>query len=441
MTEGSILQKQIAPAAFLRGFGLVLLVAFMAWQGVRFADRLIVEQSDRLDGVTEQTALEDYVVFYTAGRMVLDGEASHLYDLGIFGAKEQELLGRPVGIDGTLAYFNPPFVAAALAAPALLDVGPFSLAFLIFSIVLVLIVMHWLSRILQLGGWKLVVFWIGVLSLKGTFWLLIQGQLSMLLLLGWTGFAFFHMREQPRMSGLFLALTLVKPQMVLPFLLVLVWKRQWETLRSFSVVAGGLVAISIAVSGPSVLIDYPVYLLDSTGFDGKGILTGNMYGLNGLVARITGDQTPSMLTMSLVYIPLIGVIAHAWWRAGDEALRADFPALFAMTLLASMLLNPHLYLQDLTLLVVITAFSVAHLRTRGQGMGIWPVLAVLMWLFQFYTHRLAEELNLNLLTPLMLVMFCATYLQLRNRSAEKAVMHDETMAAKAEARRFPIATA
>ncbi|MBV9598762.1 MAG: DUF2029 domain-containing protein, partial [Chloroflexi bacterium] len=62
----------------------------------------------------------DYAAFYAAGRLVLDGHVSQLYDSGAVQAIQQAAIGERVP-DFYVAYRNPPFFAVALAPFASVD--------------------------------------------------------------------------------------------------------------------------------------------------------------------------------------------------------------------------------------------------------------------------------------------------------------------------------
>ena len=216
----------------------------------RNATTLLDLQSDRLDGTVAQGQFEDYIAFYSAGALVLEGKGSEIYDIDVLAAKEHEIMGREVGGTGTLAFFNPPFVALFFAPLALLPVGTAGLVLLILNLALVVIagaVLH--SHLRITNRWMSAAFWLAVASFESVFWLVGHNQLSMFLVLGFLGFYTFQRQEKPLLSGLALALLLVKPQAALLILVILVWKAQWQALASFSAVAIALVMASVAVSG------------------------------------------------------------------------------------------------------------------------------------------------------------------------------------------------
>ena len=77
----------------------------------------------RFDSRSPQGPHEDYVVFYSAGRLIREHRAYGLYNISTIADTEVRSMGRAVGGTGVLAFFNPPFVAAAFALAVVDIVG------------------------------------------------------------------------------------------------------------------------------------------------------------------------------------------------------------------------------------------------------------------------------------------------------------------------------
>ena len=229
-------------------------------------------------------------------------------------------------------------------------------------------------------GKYLALLWLGYFSFVGTAWLALTTQLSMLLFLGWFGFAWFQVRGQPKLSGASLALALVKPQSVVLLLPVLVWKRQWQTLAYFAIGAAPMIVLSLVVAGPSALIEYPRFLLDSTRWEGLGVNTATMFGWNRLLYFLTGDLSPNVGFVLALSVPTVALAAVALRGAWNPA-QPRFHLQVGTLLLATLLINPHLYLQDLILLPLVLGFFAAYeVRTRGSVGIITAGLAGIIWL-------------------------------------------------------------
>ena len=223
----------------------------------------------------------------------------------------------------------------------------------------------------------------------------------MFLVLGFLGFFVFQRQERPKLSGLALALLLVKPQAALFALLIVVWKRQWDVLAPFAAVAGTLVLVSIIVSGPSVLWEYPLFLADSTGWEGsRGVDTAGMFGWNGFFATLASYGSDLHITLTTVAtLVTLGAVAYSF-RGRWNPRQPEFSLALACLILASILVNPHVYLQDAVLAGV--ALALGHVGWSGRRpRSIWLALAITTWFLLTRTMGLQAGQDLNLITPLL----------------------------------------
>ncbi|HLF72681.1 MAG TPA: glycosyltransferase family 87 protein [Dehalococcoidia bacterium] len=371
---------------------------------------------DRLDGQSEPGVFEDYVVFYAAGSLVLDGDGDKLYDIEALRSAEYDALGRFVN-EGVLVYLNPPFVAALYAPLALLPIVVAGLV--IYLLVCVSVVAGGLltKRFLGLNETRQSrLFWFGFLTLGPMSWMAAEGQFSMLLYLGWFGFAVAQASGRQRLSGACLALLLIKPHMALIPVALLLWQRRWQSLSAFGTIAVLFVAASIIISGPQVLVDYPRFLMETSSWDHQwGIHLTSMYGWNGPVAIIFGSNhaatTVLPMVLSLLTLGAFARAARYSWQPGQPA----FYRLMAAAVLATLLISPHLYLQDLSLVALAIAFAAKASLIETGTLGRWPLVFGAAWLTQLYARRLVLELSLNLPTPLMAIILIALIVSLLRR--------------------------
>ena len=402
-------------SAFAR-VGLGLLVSLVLFLGLLNWSSIVSVQIDRLDGRTAKNIGEDYVVFYTSGRFILEGRGSELYDVNAVAAYEHDLMGRAVGGSGVLPYLNPPFVALLFAPFALLPLGLFSGVMFTLEVAMVVAGGQMLVRLVKpASGGLHFLLWLFYLTSFSTLWLVLEQQLSMLLFFGWFGFASFQTRGKEGWSGATLALTLIKPHVAILPAAVLLWNRRWRALRSFSLMAAALVLVSIAIAGPGVLRDYPRFLLESGRRE--GVNTSTMFGWNGLLATLTGDATPSMALLGPLTLATMAVAFFTW--RGDAAGRPKQAHLtVGLALTASLLISPHLHMQDLVLLNLALAYGVAHSIAALGRVGVWGALAVLVWFTELYGLRLQDSFGLPVVTPVIVVVL-AIFVAVLRRAREE----------------------
>jgi hypothetical protein len=384
---------------------LVLVVLYAVGLALSNVATLIDLQSSRFNGTAEQGEFEDYVAFYVAGEFVLEGNGSSIYDAEVIAEREHEIVGREIGGTGSLAFFNPPFVALMFAPLALLPLATAGLVLLLGNLILVIAAGAVLQRQLGITSWKAsAALWLGVLSFEPALYVIGQGQLSMFLVWGFLGFFIFQRKDKPALSGLALALLLVKPQSAILAVLLLAWKRQWRALASFSGVAGALVIASVAVSGPAVLWQYPEFLIESSGWeDGYGVFTQHMYGWNGFLSTLLAQNSlPYVLTTILLTVASVGSVFFAFrgpWRASSPA----FPFAVGALAVATLLINPHAYLHDVALIGLALGFALLGCRDsrKASSRFFYLGLVALGWVLLSQTLWLQYGSNLNLVTPVL----------------------------------------
>lgn len=398
-TPGSLIQasKKVLIAVF---------VMLMVFQGVKLWVTVLETKVTQIADPSKPTNFEDYVVFYTAGRMVVNGEAASLYNVEALREAEQDVLGRPIDAPedaGVLPYFNPPFFAVLMVPLSLLplDIST-AVSFVLVCFLAVVCALN-LVRILGLRGLQgmLVIIWF--LSWHSTAVAVVQTQLTMLAFLAWLGFVLFEMRGQHGRSGLALALTLAKPQFLVLVLPLLVWRRRWRTLATISTIGALLAAASLLVTGPDVLIDYPKLLLESSQWEHRNSIDpSSMYGWGGFFRRSFGlSDLPLMIISGAASLATIASVVYLFRRGWNPG-QSDFAPRAAVILMASLLISFHFYRQDLTLVPLALVLGAWHSRESTGSWGVWPYLAALGSVVQYLDINYLFEGGTNIQTPFII---------------------------------------
>jgi hypothetical protein len=387
--------------------------AYTNWQ------RLVVLQQERFDNTVRQGRFEDYVAFYTAGDFVLHGRGEDLYDLDAIADREVEIMGREVGGTGRLGFFNPPFVAVMFAPLALLPVDVAALVLLLVNIALVLLAGAILQRMLGIRGVLAApIYWMSILSLYALYWMLGHGQLSMFVLLGFLGFFGFERKGMCRLSGLSLGFVLIKPQMAILPILVLLYKRRWQELKSFSAIAALFVVVSVVVSGPGMLVEYPRFALNAGEWESQfAWQVQRMYGLNGLIATVIDKNSLAHLLTTALATVGVGVFAVRAFRGEWKPSTPSFALAVSGLIAATVLVNPHVWMQDMVLVPLIVALGFLGSQRREATAMFWVTLGTLVWTAQWASFRVEETYGVNLQTPLLLAAFLVALWEIRMPAA------------------------
>lgn len=181
----------------------------------------------------------DFIAYFTAATMVAQGQGSQLYQADAQWATQQVLFdaARIVPL-GLIVYVNPPLLAAVVAVfyPFGMVLG--GLLWVISTLVVAGAVLLWVAREShpRLG-------WVRSALLPLCFMPFLEalyfGQMAAIMLVAFGGWFALCRAGHPRLAGLVLSLTLLKPQYAPGMLLYLAWKRQWAQLIAFA--AGGVV--------------------------------------------------------------------------------------------------------------------------------------------------------------------------------------------------------
>ena len=289
-----------------------------------------------------RAGLTDFRTFYTTGHMLRTGDA--IYDY------QAEMLAQSTLVSpnpNALPFMFPPY-AALLFVP--LASGSYLTGYFLFLALnlcfcgLALAVMRPYTA--SLGTrWRPLVPLL-FLSFMPLGIALMFGQVSILLLLLYCACFAALQRRKPFLAGIFLSLALIKFQIALPVaLLFLIW-RQWRFIAGFICGASVLALISLRITGVKVLESYGHSLLfmsreasSAAGETRYAMFSAQMPNLYGFFHSISRGA-PWGLALTI----LCSLLVLAWAATQKPSL--------PLALLAGILVSYHLYLYDLTLLLL-----------------------------------------------------------------------------------------
>jgi len=325
-----------------------ILVVFVFVLAIFLAARF----SDSLQGT-------DYPDFYCAARMVVEGHGHQLYDAEL----QRQYQARDAGRVGTL-YIHPPFETVFYVGVAWL---PLRSAYLLWSALSLAFLAVGVRRLAKeaLLPWD----WSMVLAASLTFVPLLlsflQGQDSVLLLLlvilGFTALR----RESAFSAGCWLGLGVFKFQIVLPLVLVLLLTQGRNArnglAKGFGLVALALAGLSAAISGWSVFIDYPRFLLHLRAQPFAGVIPQAMANLRGLTYFLfrSDQSTWAVAAVTILSASALIKTLTIWKQARlasslspNSSSRDEFDLAFTNTVVFALLVSYHLNPHDLTLLLL-----------------------------------------------------------------------------------------
>jgi hypothetical protein len=321
----------------------------------------------------------DFTIFYTAGKCILQGHGRQLYDLETQFAIQREFASAVKHRENPLPFNHPPFEALLFAPLARL---PYVAAYLVWAVFnLALILGFWIllrPRLLSLHGFLPALPLLAMFAFFPLVMALLQGQDSILLLFLY-GLAFSALATGRNfVAGVCLGLALFKFQLVLPFVLVLLLRRQWRAVAGFAFTAFGLLLLSMAVVGWSGVLAYPGFVLGLSRSSAQaGIYPRDMPNLRGLVnGSLQLAGLPAKVLIIALSIALVALAAYGWRVQTERAHSGrQFVLGFSLCLTVTIITSYHMLTHDLSLLIL-PILLLAERLVSGEVVG--PARAILV---------------------------------------------------------------
>lgn len=373
--------------AALLCLGLVLFYGVFVHQTYLLASGLF-ETSGQLIG-------RDFVVVWTAAKLALSGHAERIYDLALFHAAQEQLIGElPLK-----PYLFPPY---ALLYSLFVAWLPYLAAYVLWSLASFGLL---LWAVADRDQPKLVTA--ALVVAPATFVNFVMGQNGFLfaaLLVG--GLRLID--ERPSLAGVLLGLLAFKPHLGLLVPIALLAGGLWRPFTSAAATVLALMTLSLVMFGPGAWqayfelgIPHQLSVLNqSEGWTFNIAVTPHM-----ALLRLGAAPGVSYLVQALVSL---GVAAGVFLVfRGDASRRAQSAVLLAGALLAS----PYALNYDMTLVGVAALWGLQEAMTEGFAPGE-RMLLVAAWVLPILV--VAEVLSRSPLAPLVLL---ALFLALVSRAA------------------------
>ncbi|HEX8816352.1 MAG TPA: glycosyltransferase family 87 protein [Terriglobales bacterium] len=365
-----------------------------------------------------EAGYQDFTIFYTAGKILSRGEAPRLYDNGLQYRTQQEFSSYSLIRKGPLPYNHIP-VEAAIFVP--FTKLPYFQAYLLWDALGVLALALAMAVLRpNLSAFRSQSLWRGVLLGLAFFpvlMVLVQGQdtLFVLLLFALTYAAL--RKDSDFVAGCWLGLALVRFTLVLPFVLILVFRRSWRFLAGFTFVGALMGLASAALVGWQSLLSYPVYVLRVERRWVGPTTSPYMPNLRGLIeSAFCGANSYWACTTASIVVSA-AVLWFCYSRCDFHSSPRSFDLSFSLALVASVLSSYHAYLHDLTVLLIaalLVANDFCERKSAAWGLAA-PVF--LLFLTPLYAVLLFKMRLAYLMAIPLLVWFWALA---RETSANRA---------------------
>lgn len=321
-------------------------------------------------------AFPDYLAHWTGGRMLLDGNLPNLYD-PIAQSAVQDRDVQP----GSLSWFiSPPFTTLLYAPFGALSYGPSALLWTALTLGLLIASFRLMRPFApKLFSKHYALITIVMLSTEPVIEVFGSGQDTGLSLLVWVGGIRLMLAKRDGLAGFVFALGLFKPQQFILIPIVLIIQRRFRALAAWIATAGVLGLMSVSIVG---LDGVKTWLrLPSSEFYDKTVHVAQAWKMQGMPALVT-TLFPSSWSRGTSVFALIlagaAVVIFIRQMVRTRSRNTTEVEVWMMAMVATVAISPHLFIYDLTLVLVPILYLIEHHNTRTVRLAC-ASLYVLTW--------------------------------------------------------------
>ena len=343
----------------------------------------------------------DFISFYAAGTLALEGQAILAYDIEAHRNVELALINAEDLEFGLLPFNYPPIFLLLLAPLAAL---PYFVAFIIFQISSII---FFVTMIKKLAGRNEAL--ILSLAFGGTLINFCYGQ-NALLTTGLLAGALFYLDRKPILSGILIGLLTYKPHLGILIPLVLIVSGRWQVFLYAAISFIFLILMTIATLGMESWISF----WEARDFVKQALNVPLISYLNfqsifsSLRAMGIGLNSAYLIHIIFAFLSII-VVLKIWVMKVDVRLK------LASLTLGTMMISPYILNYDLALLAIVISCLVSFGIEKGFEKSqillliiTWflPIVAkpfntmlpmpwtpVILWILLFQIYKVANDLK------------------------------------------------
>ena len=337
----------------------------------------------------------DFICFWTAGRIALDGHAVDVYNFNYMFAMEQKMMPwGPGQKTPLLPWLYPPVFLFAAAALAFLPYGAALGAWTAATLPL------YLASVRSILPGKNAIP--AALAFPAAFTNLVHGQ-NGFLTAGLLGGALVLLARSPWLAGVLFGLLAYKPQLALLIPLALLVGGYWRTMLAAAVTAVLFIGLSWAVFGsrvwPAFFASLPTTRLN--GLENGAAGWGALQSLFSAVRMYGGSVELAYWLQGVLAILTAVALVWIWLKPVSASVKC------AALPIAMLLATPYVLDYDLTLL----ALPIAWIAGIGLREGFLPwekITLFAAWLLPLLAHTMGKFLRLPLAPFVMALLLAIT---------------------------------
>lgn len=346
----------------------------------------------------------DFVAFWAAAKLFMEGGAARLYDLAAYAALQDRIAVR----SGFLLWHYPPHYLALILPLAGLSFG---LGYLAFTAV----------NFAALGavGWRIVPFrtpvgWAALFGAPVMAATIVQGQNGAVFAACLIGGMVARERGRPWLSAALIALLLAKPQYGALIPIVLLARRDWPAIRRIAICCAVFTGLVTLLLGPEIW----VYFWQNIHMLGYSLTEAELLAqmpTAWAALRLAGVPAAAASILHIgVALAAIRIVWSLWSRPGTDPDLA-----LAALLLGTLMISPYGFRYDMVLTLGGTLLLMRYANRHGLHPAGKIVLAA-MWLLPavFPPVALLTGAQIGPLIPLAGLGLCLDWARRRGREAE-----------------------
>jgi alpha-1,2-mannosyltransferase len=317
----------------------------------------------------------DHVAFYSAGRLIGDGQGERIYDIDFLWHYQPSL----VNYDGLFldAYRNPPFYALLYVPTARL---PYLVSFWIWTIVSLVMLWFGLGWLGSANRLEAFIFSVSFYPVFATFSF---GQNSLL------SFGLFCLTfraldgGRPLLAGIVSGLLLYKPQLLLGLGLwwMLSFSRYWKCLLGVALTGLFWLALSLILV-PAETRLFVEKLKEIAAYD--AFEYWNLHNPRGFGALIADDKLFGVRVGLVCLLAAVGVYLNFWRRHRD-----NMPVMFAGAVFLTLWASPHTMIYEWSLVLIPAVLLWERVPNQRDD---WVLMFALSWVVLFISTFIAKTL-------------------------------------------------
>ncbi len=285
----------------------------------------------------------DFANFYVAGTLVRSGQTAALHDTAAYAVSQLAVVPELAGT----------FYLPVYGPQVALFFAPFAALPYLWALVIWVLISSVLYGLCCWTLWKAhpnlrhegPIVTLLALSSPAFFNLVAHGQNSAVILACFTGFFLAWRGDRKLVAGLFLGSLIFKPQMMIVAACMITFSLEWRAILGAIIAASAQLGLAWLALGSDAMSAYVTWLRGASRYAALiAIKPYQMHSLYTFWSLLVPFPPVAMTLYAISAVMVIGLCYWLWRSQASLAIR------FAVLLLATVLVSPHLYVYDLLVL-------------------------------------------------------------------------------------------